>query len=143
MSNSIFYAIKSTKSIVVFNKKSLESYIQDLPEGTELEIKIHKVSDYRTAKQNKLYWKCLRTIAKAYGEHEVEVFHSYFKDKKLCYTILLNKEEVRHCKSTADLTISEFSEYIEFIAKWAAENLQISILSTDEKMFLTSVKSET
>lgn len=136
-SNKIVLYAKKKDGLIVLNNKSLyDSYVNYLEEGEDIEITMHKVEDYRTARQNRLYWKYLREIASTYGEYTALSFHDYFKSKFLSYTILLNGEEVPIIKSTADLDKKSFSAYIEQIIKWAAENLQLALASKDEIKFL-------
>lgn len=135
----VLYAKKKEGSIVLNNKSLYDSYVQYLEEGEDIEITIHKVEDYRTARQNRLYWKYLREISLEYGEHSPLSFHDYFKAKFLSYTIVLGREEVPIIKSTADLDKKSFSVYIEQIIKWAAENLQLALATKDELKFLREV----
>ncbi len=135
----VFYGTVSNKVLRVQNKFLLDSYVAGYPDSTEFEISLHPVNDSRSARQNKLYWMYLRKISRAYGEHTAELFHDYFKDKYLCYTVIIAKEEIRQCKSTADLSKKEFSEYIEAIIEWAAIHLQLVLATEEERLFLSTI----
>lgn len=130
------YGTKEDGKVKIINRRDYDKFVELLDDGMDVEISIHRVQDYRTHKQNKLYWKYLREISKAYGEHDEYAFHDYFKAKKLCYTVIIDSEEVLHCRSTADLTKVEFSEYIEFIIQWAAEKLGLVLATEDEMLFI-------
>lgn len=141
MSKLVVNGRKCGDGLKILFRRGMDKWIEALQEGEDVEISFHKVSDFRTHNQNRLYWKFLRLIAKAYGEHDEYSFHDYFKSKKLCYTVIINNEEILHCKSTAELTKKEFSEYIEFIMQWASETLGLVLASPEEAKFIREAKN--
>lgn len=81
----------------------------------------------RNAEQNALYWSRLQEISEVWNEGGVyytkDGLHEAFADA------LLPKKEVQIPggktklvrKSTTELTVAEFSDYLERIAAWAAQ----------------------
>lgn len=92
----------------------------DLKKPWALEIKEYKPQ--RTAAQNRLYWKWLGELSEQTG-HDTEELHEYMKRRFLgaeLKTILGVEIEVP--KSTADLRVAPFAEFLTKIEVMAAQN---------------------
>lgn len=78
----------------------------------------------RTVSQNNYYWGAyLPAIAEETGDYDLEALHEFFKRKFLAKeTVEIFGEAVLKTKSTTELSVLEFSEYIEKIA--ALTNIQ-------------------
>lgn len=97
-------------------------------EGKAVELKLDRVRDSRSLRQNRFYWGVvLSEIAKSTG-YTTEEVHELFKDKFLPRKFVgvgsLSKEVQ---KSTAKLTTDEFSLYLEQLAAFAASELGITL----------------
>lgn len=72
----------------------------------------------RTVSQNNYYWGAvLPNIAQETGENDLQALHELFKSKFLTTeTVETPWGEITKIKSTAELSVLEFSEFIEKIA---------------------------
>lgn len=97
-------------------------------EGKAVELKLDRVRDTRSLRQNKFLWGVvLATIAEATG-NTTEDLHEYFKTKFLPRRfVVLNGKEQEVTKTTTTLTTDEFSKYLEQLAAFAATELGITI----------------
>ena len=104
-------------------------------EGKKVEITIKKARSKRSNQQNRYYHGCVIKIVRQ-GFKDLgyimspEETHEFLKDKFLDYEIMANSEGVeigRKFKSTTELTKTEFCEYVDKIAQWSAEILNVVI----------------
>lgn len=100
----------------------LSEYIKSI--DGNFEIKVTKIKDIRTAEMNNLYWWWMKILSDETGYTKNEL-HNYFKNKILCVEDQINGETFLDCKSTADLTIKEFSEYLLQVGKLGAEKFSV------------------
>lgn len=94
-----------------------QTFLNSLAVGDTLSVEITNKKPKRTTQQNSYYWGVyLPTIAKETGEHDLDRLHALFKAKFLTKEIakVLN-EKVRITRSTTDLSVSEFAEFIMHI----------------------------
>ncbi len=72
--------------------------------------------------QNRYYWGvCLRTLAEWSG-HEPEELHDLLKGFLQVQTKTLpNGYEFNSWPTTTTLTVEEFSDYVDKVVRWAAE----------------------
>jgi len=89
-------------------------------EGSYVNVTLEKQKDRRSAEQNKYYWGCLvlpfYQFLKGIGEVEIadkEEAHELLKLKCNGKTVTIDGKQERYAKSTAELSVDEFSEYIE------------------------------
>lgn len=91
-------------------------------DGRAVELKLSRPVNSRSQQQNRFLWGVVyTTIAESTG-YTTEEVHELLKDKFLprkFVTIGDTTKEVR--KSTAQLSIDEFSKYLEQLAAFAAE----------------------
>lgn len=82
--------------------------------GEKVSIYITNKKPKRTESQNRYYWGVyLPVIAQETGEADVDKLHLYFKGKFLTTGIAeVLGEKVRMTKSTTELGVGEFNEYI-------------------------------
>lgn len=90
----------------------------------EVEIRVRPTKDIRTLKMNNLYWGWLTLISNETGYLKREL-HNYFKTKLLCVEEKFLDEFVINCGSTSDLSIKDFSIYLEGVARLTSENFHI------------------
>lgn len=86
--------------------------------GDYVTITVTNKRPKRTVAQNNYYWGAvLPAIAEATGEHDLEALHEVFKKKFLAKERAeVLGEVVTKTKSTAELSVLEFGEFIEKIA---------------------------
>ena len=83
-------------------------------EGTNVTLQLLFKSPRRTEQQNRYYWGVyLPLIAKETGENDLPALHELFKSEFLTTEVrrVLGKD-VRLSKSTTELSVGEFCEYI-------------------------------
>lgn len=109
--------------------------------GKEVLITVERVRNYRTASQNAYYWRAvLPCIADGLVEagydidpkdkETLEAIHELLKDNLAGNEIKVEgKEELPLVlpASTSRLTVEQFKMYLERVAKWAAEALNVVI----------------
>lgn len=85
--------------------------------GDSVTVTITNRKPTRTGAQNRYYWGAyLPMISKETGEDNLDHLHELFKGKFLTETIAeVLGEKVRIKKSSTDLSVMEFSEYIRNI----------------------------
>lgn len=105
--------------------------------GAEVEYIVRICEDDRTARANKFYWGVvLKTIAdnaRVNGErYSSDAWHEYFKREYLGYSIKRiqvagrkKKQTIRRLRSTTDLKVKAFSQYLEKIMAYAANEMGI------------------
>lgn len=88
--------------------------LNKFPAGTKGTLEFHTQKPKRTDQQNRYYWGVyLPLIAKETGEHDLDGLHELFKGKFLTEGIVeILGQKVRKKKSTTELGIAEFSEFI-------------------------------
>ena len=91
--------------IIFYDKNGLKKHLSQI-EGNECYIDI-KPSKQRNTAQNNYYWQILKEFGRQCGYHAEEM-HDVCKVK---FKI----------KSTKELNVDEFSEYIERVVQFAAE----------------------
>ena len=100
--------------IVLKSKRYYANQMNKMKVGIEVTMEVHTRKPKRTEQQNRYYWGAyLPLIASETGEHNLDRLHELFKGKFLTigiYEVLGSK--VRITKSTTELGIAEFSNYI-------------------------------
>jgi hypothetical protein len=125
-----FISIRAGK---VENPQGLRKAIAELPDGRYLCTIERK--NKRSGQQNKYYWSCVCPIVlqglrdMGWKEFEdAEEVHECLKHKFLKKHVAnADGEAMEKIASTKKLSTIEFNEYIENIAQWAAEYLNVYI----------------
>lgn len=109
----------------------MNAYFSNLPEGTQFELVIAPIKDFRSLKLNRTYWMYMTMIGDelGYTKHEM---HEYFKRKFLSETLEIGNELIFTSKSTADLTTKEFCEYLESIFYMCSSQFNIILPDIQE-----------
>jgi hypothetical protein len=82
----------------------------------------------RSHPQNARYWLLIHAIADKIKpqnvQHSPEVWHCYFKSKFIgCDEVVMpNKKTLLLPRSSADLDVGEFAEYMTQVEQWAGEH---------------------
>lgn len=93
--------------------------VSEAPDGHSIEIK----PPNRTADQNALYWAELGSLADKAGQ-TASLWHEYFKRLYLKPEVFeIGGEVIMVWPSTTKLSRQEFSDYLEQVFAWVAENV--------------------
>lgn len=106
--------VDGKKSLVVESKLWYQHQLNKFPDGTKVTLEVHTRKAKRTEQQNRYYWGVyLPLIAQETGEHDLDALHELFKGKFLAEGIVeVLGEKVRKKKSTTELGVGEFCEFI-------------------------------
>lgn len=107
-------------------REKAHKWINDAPEKTRVEFKAPK----RSLDQNAMLWACLTDISRQVKYHGLTLTP---EDYKILFLDALKRETrvvpnvdntglVALGRSSSDLSVSEFSELIELILAWGAQN---------------------
>jgi hypothetical protein len=110
-----FYGKIKDGRFAVYQRENFKKHLKKLGECDGV-FSVRKRERMRSGEQNKLYWKMLSAIEKETGQKK-DVWHEYFKARHL----IDNSGSFPKVKSTAELNIVEFMEYIGKLTKNAAE----------------------
>jgi hypothetical protein len=124
-----FYGKMEEGKPKIYNIDNYKGFFATLQEGDEFEIKLRKVKDIRNLEMNNLYWMWLGQLSDFSGYTKREL-HSYFKQELLCHETQVNGEAVHDCLSTTDLSIKEFSKYLDEVARLSAQNFHFTLSKT-------------
>ena len=102
------------KSLVVKSPRWYQFQINKFKIGQEVSLVIHSRKAKRTEQQNRYYWGAyLPLIAEETGEKDLDRLHELFKGKFLTEGIVdVLGEKVRIKRSTTDMNVGEFCQYI-------------------------------
>lgn len=102
------------KKLLVSSKLWYRHQLQKFKEGESVTLEIHNRKAKRTEQQNRYYWGVyLPLVSKETGEHNLDALHSLFKGKFLSEGVVdVLGQKVRIVKSTTELGVGEFSEFI-------------------------------
>ena len=110
-------------------------YLRCLPEGKsyDVSIKLHRAK--RSSDSNRLYWAWIGIIANETG-NEKEVCHKFFAKKFLGYDVReFGSDKIAVVKSTSNLDTSQFSDYMNQVSAFAAQELGIVLPSPDDQLY--------
>lgn len=117
-------------------RRALDAFKHDwkaaATEGKPLVVTVEKLKARRNGQQNRLYWSLLRQIAESawIGDKQLneDGWHEIMKYTLLgWHEVALPKtgEIVRLGMSTASLSVSEFTDYVTRVQKYAIEELGV------------------
>jgi hypothetical protein len=103
--------------LAVASKIWYQHQLNKFKPGTKVTLELHTRKPKRTDSQNRYYWGAfLPEIAKQTGEHDLDALHELFKGKFLSEGVVeVLGMKVRKKKSTTELGVGEFSEFIMHI----------------------------
>lgn len=101
-------------ALVVQSKTWYQHNLNKFKDGESVTLEIHSRKPKRSESQNRYYWGVyLPIIAKETGEGDLDALHELFKGKFLAEGIVeVLGEKVRKKKSTTELGVAEFCEFI-------------------------------
>lgn len=106
--------IDGKPTLVVRSQRWYQHQLGKFKDGTEVTLEVHTRKPKRTEQQNRYYWGVyLPLISKETGEADLDALHELFKGKFLAEGVVeVLGEKVRKKKSTTELGVGEFCEYI-------------------------------
>lgn len=117
---------------IVRNKEVLQNAVNylnelELSEDKPLELTIKDHKKKRTEDQNALYWSWLRIISKETGD-STKGLHAFYGDEFLPkeHNIVMGKK-VEEIKSTTELGVKAFTEYLKNVERHAGSFLGIML----------------
>jgi len=105
------------------NKPEIINFLKHLEKKGAEKVEIKEIKKKRCIEQNALYWVWLKTIADDTGEG-IDDLHEVFKIKFLGKEIFGKFESA---KSSTNLDISEFAEYMQKVEAFAESFLNIRL----------------
>jgi hypothetical protein len=121
----LFHGKVEKGRLVLEDSASYRKYIVGM-EGKRVSMSVKKYREPRTDNSNRYYWGVvIETIAEHLG-YDKDDLHDALKFKFLsskCY----DEKGLLMIGSTAKLTTDEFTQYINKIVIWAAQDLQIYV----------------
>jgi len=111
---NIFKPKGCSATLHIKSQRWYQYQINRFKDGEEVSLVINNRKPKRTEQQNRYYWGAyLPKIAEETGEKDFNKLHELFKGKFLTMGIVeVLGEKVRMKKSTTELSISEFCQYI-------------------------------
>lgn len=125
--------------VVIHNKRLLREWANQL-KGKNVKIRIERAGSKRSLPQNSYYFSCvveeIRLALLQLGHQMTkEETHEFLKGKfNAKYISNADGEAIEVPGTTTTMTKTEFGEYIERIAQWAATYLSIVIPQPGEKL---------
>lgn len=110
--------LSANNRLKINSPKFYQHQLNKMKPGEQVSIYITNKKPKRTVNQNNYYWGVyLPLIASQTGEADIDRLHAYFKGKFLTTGIVeVLGEKVRMTKSTSNLSVGQFNEYIVNIA---------------------------
>lgn len=133
--------ISETGEVVIQNKRLLKEWANKF-KGKNVKIRIERAGSRRSHPQNAYYFSCvveeIRLALLQLGHQMTkEETHEFLKGKFNSVSIAnAQGEAIEVPGTTTTMTKTEFGEYIERIAQWCAEYLNIVLPAPGEKLEL-------
>lgn len=102
------------KKLIIKSTRFYQYQLNKFKDGEEVTLEVHNQKPKRSEQQNRYYWGAyLPLIAEETGEKNLDRLHELFKGKFLTLGVVdVLGQKVRMKKSTTELSISEFCQYI-------------------------------
>lgn len=128
----IFTGISKNGKLIFDQPEAVEEHLRYEVNG-KVEIIIRKPQDKRSIPQNNYYWGVIvKMISEEMGENQKEV-HKMLKFEFLSIVAEIpTGKEYLFIRSTTDLTVSEWEDYMTKCRQWASENLNMFIPKPNE-----------
>ena len=106
--------VDGKNTLVVASKIWYQHQLNKFKDGEHVTLEVHTRKPKRTEQQNRYYWGVyLPLISKETGEGDLDALHELFKGKFLTEGIVeVLGQKVRKKKSTTELGVGEFCEFI-------------------------------
>ena len=111
------------------------SHIKALNIDKPWSVDVKPYKKNRSLAQNKLYWKWITCIGDEIG-YTSEEMHVIMADKFLVTKFVeYDDDKIKMDKSTSRLNTKEFTEYLEYIDRWAAGEMGIVLPSPEDLIY--------
>ena len=119
-----FYGKIKDRTLKFNNIEYLKNFLRDMKDDQDLVIDIEKRSGKRSLSYNDFYWGVILQEISLYTGHTSNEIHNWFKAEfiKRKYLTLGGKKKLMAPTTTTMLT-KEFTEYVEQILAWSAQEL--------------------
>lgn len=129
---------KKTNKIEFSNPQSIKDWTKNLEDGEDIVVKFNISREYKTFRQVRLAYSCLRKLSQDLG-YTVEECKMLMKlNQGLCASHEIEGTSITFCKSISEMTKKELSDFIMNMDIWSIKTLGYPILSNDDKIFLKS-----
>lgn len=132
-----FGVAKGPKGITFLSRPYFDRYVASLPDGWIGKLTLEAHQDKRTSKQNRTLWGvCYESIVQQIAEEVGYDKHDKAGKEQLHEGLLMLYGGVKQCpitkrevaaKRSSKMTVAEFADYIEWIARWAATEYGIVV----------------
>lgn len=111
---AVVSSVGMKKKLIIKSPRWYQHQINKFKDGEEVTIQVHNRRPKRTEAQNRYYWGAyLPLIAEETGEKDLDRLHELFKGKFLTQGVVdVLGQKVRMKKSTTELGVGEFCQYI-------------------------------
>lgn len=133
------YGQKLNGKLEFNNKDQLKRWIDGLNEGDHVVAKFNTQEGYKSFRQVRLCYACLRSIMDKTGHSLEEVKYLMKKYQGLCAHHIIEGENIVFCKSISDFTKAELSDFILKMDIWSSEHLSHPLLNFEEKQFVKNI----
>lgn len=103
------------------NLPNLIKKLNELDYTKRWKVVFYEQSEKRSNEQNERLWGYLYPSIASHLGYSINDFHKICKGKFLRTEIVVDDEIIPVVKSTTKLNVKEFTEYMENIEQWAAE----------------------
>lgn len=123
--------------LCIHNRPAFDEAVRGLRDGWEVEIEIGRLRATRSVQANRYYFGVVLAEIARHTGHDVDTLHELLKVRHLSRTeVVIDAhgnivDKVILGRSTRQLNISEFAEYVDAIRLWAAEKLCMEIPDSD------------
>ena len=118
----VFNGIIRDGKLYLSDRQYFDNYIVTFKDGDKVSVEVKKYHPQRSDQQNKYYWSVIIPILGDFLGYDKEECHEALK-----WHFLKMEGKIPTVKSTRKLDTSDFSNYIEKICRWAAEEFSIFI----------------
>lgn len=125
--NFVLRAKNDKVNLLYENPKAYKKILRSLP-GL-IEVVFRKIRSPRTNQMNKYYWVLMNILAVKTQDRNKDEWHEDLKSK---FLVEDPDSPLPRVRSTTDLSIQEFSEYLQNIKRLVAEYYQIVLPEPQE-----------
>lgn len=100
-------------------------------EGKEIELVVRAKKSKRSTQQNKYLWSCVYKLISDEVGYTMDEIHSLCKSMFLKQHLDVKEKRYVVVGSTTGLNTADFTNYIEKIKDWSAQELNINIPDAD------------
>lgn len=125
---TVFYGVVDAGRLKLDNPNAYLVHISSL-NGKKVELVLRKRKSKRSLNQNAYYWSVVVEILGKYFGYEPEEMHEALKFQFLRIT---NDKGLVSVMSTSKLSTDKFSQYVNRVVRWAAQEYGVYIPDPNE-----------